>query len=204
MDNYLVQRIVELQRAIEKLKVSMALTKTSEYTIEWIRDNLETDIDFTNWVTSVATYSSESFITLTRITTQSFAASVLTNIQWQAVTRNSNSSAQFQTPFSFPGVSPNIVIPQSGYYNISLSGTVNVVSTKRIFLAINGNTFVINVNDNQASSAFFYASMTTYLNTGDVILLQIIFNVAVVMSVVAENTTNQSPILHIVKVNAAG
>lgn len=246
MDNYVVQRVVELQRAIEKLKVSMALTKTSVYTMDYIRDQLEADPTFyawivsslqsdvafynwfrdalevdasfisslvnsfsldlaaNNWVRNTATYSTESFITLTRTTTQSFAAGVLTNIQWQAVTRNSNSSAQFQTPFSFPGVSPNVVIPQSGYYNISLSGSVDVVSTKRIFLAINGNAFVINVNDNQPSSARLYASMTAYLNTGDVILLQIIFNVAVVMSVVAENATNQSPILHIVKINAAG
>ena len=52
MDYHVVQRIVELQRAIEKLKVAMALTKTSVYTMDYIRDQLEADPTFYAWIVS--------------------------------------------------------------------------------------------------------------------------------------------------------
>jgi hypothetical protein len=246
MDNYVVQRIVELQRAIEKLKVSIALTKPSEYTIDWIRDNLEADasfyawivtsleadvsfynwfrdaleadasfisslvtsftgnLSFTNWITNTATYSSESFITLTRTATQTFTGSVQTNITWQAITRNSNNGTQFQTPFVFTPPSATITIPQSGYYTIAFTGVADVVSTKRFFLAVNGNPFVINTNDNQASSARMYSLITNYFDTGDTFQLSMTSSATVIMQVNAEKATNQSPILHVVRVNAAG
>ena len=246
MDYHVVQRIVELQRAIEKLKVAMALTKTSVYTIEWIRDQLEADptfyawivsslqtdvafynwfrdalevdasfisslitsfegdLGFTNWVKSVATYSSESFITLTRTATQTFTGGVQTNFTWQSVLFNSNNGTQFQTPFVYTPPSANIVIPQSGYYTIAFSGVNDVVSTKRFFLAVNGNPFVVNTNDNQASSARMYFNITNFFDVGDTIALSMTSSVTVVMQVNALNGTSQSPILHIVRVNAAG
>lgn len=275
MDNYVVQRIVNLQRAIDKLKVSMALTATYTFTIDFIRDQLEQDptfyawiveslesdasfyawfvsalegdasfyswlvtaleadtafytwfrtalnadatfisnlitsfqgnTGFTNWVKSTATYSKESFLTLTRTATQTFTGGVQTNFTWQSVIRNSNSSAQFQTPFVTSGLpSANITIPQAGYYTITFSGVVDVTSTKRFFLAVNGNALVINTNDNQASSTRMYSSMTNYFATGDVIVLSMTASVTVVLAVNAENGASQSPILHIVKVNAAG
>ena len=303
MSNYAIQRISDMERAIEKLKISAALVSPSSYTIDWIRDQLEADptfyawivsslqadvtfynwfrdaleadptfytwivttlkadptfytwivttleadptfyawivttleadtafytwfrtalnadatfisnlitsfqgnTGFTNWVKSTATYSKESFLTLTRTATQTFTGAVNTNFTWQSVIRNSNSSAQFQTPFVTSGLpSANITIPQAGYYTITFSGVVDVTSTKRFFLSVNGNTLVINTNDNQASSTRMYSSLTNYFATGDVLSFSMTPSVTAVVAVNAENGTNQSPILHIVKVNAAG
>jgi hypothetical protein len=246
MDSYTIKRIADLERAIARLKEAAALTKTSEYTIDWIRDNLEADASFyawivtsleadvsfynwfrdaleadasfisslvnsfsldlaaNNWVINTATYSSESFITLTRTATQTFTGGVQTNITWQAVTRNSNNGTQFQTPFVFTPPSPTITIPQSGYYTIAFTGVADVVSTKRFFLSVNGNPFVINTNDNQASSARMYSLITNYFDTGDTFQLSMTSSATVIMQVNAENGTNQSPILHVVRVNAAG
>jgi hypothetical protein len=50
MDSYTIKRISDLERAIARLKEAAALTKTSEYTIAWIRDNLETDASFYAWI----------------------------------------------------------------------------------------------------------------------------------------------------------
>ena len=302
MSNYAIQRISDMERAIEKLKISAALVSPSSYTIDWIRDQLEADptfyawivsslqadvtfynwfrdaleadptfytwivttlkadptfytwivttleadptfyawivttleadtafytwfrtalnadatfisnlitsfqgnTGFTNWVKSTATYSKESFLTLTRTATQTFTGGVQTNFTWQSVIRNSNSSAQFQTPFVYTPPSTTITIPQSGYYTVSLSAFSDVASTKRIFLAVNGNATVINVNDTQASSRYIYATFTKYLTTGDTIVLSMQTSVTIIVPVTAENTVQESPILHIVKVNAAG
>lgn len=50
MDSYTIKRISDLERAIARLKEAAALTKTSEYTIAWIRDNLEADASFYAWI----------------------------------------------------------------------------------------------------------------------------------------------------------
>ena len=56
MNNYAIQRITDLERAVNKLKISIALVSPSSYTIEWIRDNLEADASFYAWiVTSLET-----------------------------------------------------------------------------------------------------------------------------------------------------
>jgi hypothetical protein len=246
MDSYTIKRIADLERAIARLKEAAALTKTSEYTIDWIRDNLEADASFyawivtsleadvsfynwfrdaleadasfisslvnsfsldlaaNNWVINTATYSSESFITLTRTATQTFTGGVQTNITWQSVLFNSDNGTQFQTPFAYTPPSANIVIPQSGYYTIAFSGVNDVASTKRFFLAVNGNPFVINTNDNQASSTRMYFNITNFFDVGDTISLSMTSSATVVTQVNARNGTNQSPILHVVRVNAAG
>ena len=245
MDNYVVQRIVELQRAIEKLKVSMALTKTSEYTIEWIRDNLEADASFyawivtsletdvafynwfrdaleadasfisslvnsfsldsaaNNWVINTATYSSESYLTLTRTTNQAFTGGAVTTITWQAVTRNSTPASQFQTPFPFTAPSTSIDIPQSGYYTISLNYTSTVQHTVRVILYV-GGTSVSDWAVDGALNARHGATITRYFTSGDTVQVGLIPSVTTTMTVVASGSTSESPILHIVKVNAAG
>jgi hypothetical protein len=288
MNSYAIQRIIDLERAVEKLKVSQALNSSTTYTIDWIRDQLEADpsfyawittslesdasfyswlvtslesdasfyawfvgaletdvsfyswivtslqsdvafynwfrdaleadasfisslvtsftgnLAFNNWITNTATYSSESFITLRRTATQTFTGGVQTNITWQAITRNSDNGTQFQTAFVFTPPSATITIPQSGYYTISFSGYVDVASTKRFFLIVNGNAAVINTNDTQASSRYMYFSITNYFDTGDTFAIGLIASVTVIMSVTAEKSTQQSPILHVVRVNAAG
>jgi hypothetical protein len=246
MDNYLVQRIVDMQRAIDKLKVSMALTVTTTYTMDYIRDQLEADptfyawivsslqsdvafynwfrdalevdatfisslvtsftsnLAFTNWITNTATYSSESFITLTRTATQSFTANVAQNFTWQSVIRNSNNGTQFQTPFSYSPPNANITIPQSGYYNISVSGALSVSGTKYFYMAVNGSSFVINTYDNQLGTGRFYFAITNYFDTGDIFNLSMQSSVTANLAVNAEKTSNQSPILHVVRINAAG
>jgi hypothetical protein len=246
MEQYAFRRIYDLERAINKLKISAALVSPSSYTIEWIRDNLEADASFyswivtsletdvafynwfrdaleadasfisslvnsfsldlaaNNWVINTATYSSESFITLTRTATQTFTGGVQTNFTWQSVLFNSDNGTQFQTPFAYTPPSSNIVIPQSGYYTIAFSGVNDVASTKRFFLAVNGNPFVINTNDNQASSARMYFNITNFFDVGDTISLSMTSSATVVTQVNARNGTNQSPILHVVRVNAAG
>ena len=246
MDSYTIKRISDLERAIARLKEAAALTKTSEYTIAWIRDNLEADasfyawivtsleadasfyswfvtalesdasfisslissfegdLGFNNWITNKATYSSESFITLTRTTTQTFGAGVVTAIQWQAVLRNSDNGTQFQLPFDFPAVSTTLTIPQSGYYTIAFSGYADVVSTKRFFLVVNGVVSVLNTNDNQASSRYLFFNITNYFDTGDTFAINLQSSVTIILSVTAEKAQQQSPILHVVRVNAAG
>jgi hypothetical protein len=274
MNSYAIQRIIDLERAVAKLKVSQSLNSSTIYTIEWIRDNLEADAFFyawivtslesdasfyawfvgaletdasfyswivsslqadvafynwfrdalevdatfisslvnsfstslaaNNWIINTATYSAESFITLTRTATQTFTGGVQTNITWQAITRNSNNGTQFQAPFVFTPPSATITIPQSGYYTIAFAGVANVASTKRFYLAVNGNPFVINTNDNQASSARMYSLITNYFDTGDTFQLSMQSSATVIMQVNAEKDTSQSPILHVVRVNAAG
>ncbi len=274
MDTYAISRIVELERAVNKLKIAATLVTPTTYTIEWIRDQLEADasfaawivtmletdpafytwivssleadtsfaawivtmlesdagfytwfrdalnvdstfieslitsfegdLGFNNWVLSTATYSTESFITLTRTATQTFTGGVQTNIVWQSVLRNSNNGTNFQNPFAYTPPAANIVIPQSGYYAISFSGYGDVVSTKRFFLAVNGQPFVINVNDNQASSRYMYFNIVNYFDTGDTIAISLTASVTTILAVNAEKGTQQSPILHIVRVNAAG
>ena len=245
MDNYVVQRIVELQRAIEKLKVSMALTKTSEYTIEWIRDNLEADASFyawivtsletdvsfynwfrdaleadasfisslvnsfsldlaaNNWVINTATYSSESYLTLTRTTNLALTSGVGTTITWQSVTRNSTPASQFQTPFPFTAPSTIISIPQSGYYTISLNYTSTVAHTARAVLYV-GGTNVLDMSVDGISNPRHGATITRYFTLGDDVQVALVPSVNTTMTVVASGSTSESPILHIVQVNAAG
>ena len=246
MNSYAIQRIIDLERAVEKLKVAQALNSPTTYTIEWIRDNLEADasfyswivtsleadasfyawfvnaleadasfisslitsfegdLGFNNWITNTATYSSESFITLTRTTTQTFTGGAVVTMQWQSVLRNSNNGTQFQSPFVFTPPNTTITIPQSGYYNISFSGYADVVSTKRFFLIVNGVVSVLNTNDNQASSRYLFFNITNYFDTGDTFAINLQSSVTIILSVTAEKAQQQSPILQIVRVNAAG
>jgi hypothetical protein len=246
MEQYAFRRISELERAINKLKISAALVSPSSYTIEWIRDNLEADasfyswivtaletdvafynwfrdaleadasfisslissfegdLGFNNWILTTATYSSESFITLTRTTTQTFTGGAVVTMQWQSVLRNSDNGTQFQSPFDFTPPNTTITIPQSGYYNISFSGYADVVSTKRFFLIVNGVVSVLNTNDNQASSRYLFFNITNYFDTGDTFAINLQSSVTIILSVTAEKAQQQSPILHVVRVNAAG
>jgi hypothetical protein len=52
MNSYAIQRIIDLERAVEKLKVSQALNSSTTYTIDWIRDQLEADPSFYAWITT--------------------------------------------------------------------------------------------------------------------------------------------------------
>lgn len=274
MDNYAVRRITELQRAVETLRVSVALIKPSTYTIDWIRDQLEADasfsawiinmlettpsfytwivsalesdasfsawivnmlqtntgfytwfrnalnadstfisslitsfesnLGFNNWLLSTATYSTESFLTLTRTATLSLTGGVVTNITWQTMTRTSNNGTIFQNPFSITLPTATITIPQSGYYLYSFIAFSDVAATKRFFITVNGNTTSLNVNDTQASSRYLYFNAMQYFNTGDTIAIGINPSVTIILSVTGENLTQQSPWFHISKVNAAG
>lgn len=274
MEQYAFRRISEMERAINRLKISVALINPSTYTIEWIRDQLEADpsfsswiitmletdpafyawivsaleadvsfatwivtmlqsnvsfynwirdtlkldssfisslitsfegnLGFNNWVLSTATYSTESFLTLTRTATLSLTGGVVTNITWQSVTRNSNNGTNFQNPFSITVPTATITMPQSGYYHYSFIAFSDVAATKRFFMTVNGNTTSLNTNDTQASSRYLYFNAMQYFNTGDTLSIGINPSVNIVLSVTGENLTQQSPWFHIAKINAAG
>lgn len=162
------------------------------------------DTGFTSWVRSTATYSKESFITLNRSATLSLPLNTITVVTWQQnAVRRSNTNTTFQTDFIYSGPSTNITIPQNGYYNVSFSGATDVATTQRYVLQVGGVNMVSAYNG--LSAALWSFSTTQYFTTNQVISLALTaVSAAAVLQVNTEWGLNQSPYLHIVKVNAAG
>ena len=129
-------------------------------------------------------------LTLTRSATLAITTAG-TTITWQTERRNQG--------FTWSGT--DITIPTAGYYVLNLSYTATA-HTAFMRLIVNGTTtgFFASSALSSATQAF---TVTRYFATSDIVRTQVLPSVNVTVAVNAENTTGESPILHIVQLSGS-
>ena len=129
-------------------------------------------------------------LTLTRSATLAITTAG-TTITWQTETRANG----------ITWATTDITIPTAGYYVLNLSYTATA-HTAFMRLIVNGTTtgFFAASALSSATQAF---TVARYFATGDVVRTQVLPSSNVTIAVNAENTTGESPILHIVQLTGS-
>lgn len=134
----------------------------------------------------------DAAITLTRTATLAITTAS-TTIPWQVQTRGQG--------ITWSGT--DITIPTAGYYAINFS-----------YASVTAHTALARLNVNGALTGLFASSYATqvtatgthtfthmrYFATGATVQINVLPSANVTISVVSENSTNESPILHIVQI----
>jgi hypothetical protein len=126
-------------------------------------------------------------LTLTRSALQAITTAG-TLVTWQTETRNQG----------FTWATTDITMPTSGYYAVqTFFCTSNNVTffTQRFVNGTNVGYF----GNSWTATNYHVAAMVRYFVTGDVLQIRVIPSVNGNITVIAENSTNEAPLLHIVQ-----
>jgi hypothetical protein len=134
------------------------------------------------------TFNQPAALTLTRTNVLAITTAG-TIITWENENRNSG----------FTWLDTDITIPKSGYYGISCMIFSSATNFSTWFtLGVNSNAVGFMTTD--ATAVNRHTAFTQrYFNAGDVINITLTPNFNFTLNVVAENSANESPILHIVQ-----
>jgi len=130
----------------------------------------------------------DAAITLTRTTTLALVTTG-TNIVWQTQTRGQNITWSGST----------ITIPTAGYYAIQVSLGTTGSQTMIITRVVNG-TVIGGFSVQFVATNYFSGQTTCYFNSGDTLVIRLTPGANTTMTSVAEFSTTESPILHIVQI----
>lgn len=132
-------------------------------------------------------FNQPASLTLTRVNTLAITTAT-TTITWESEIRNNG--------FTWAGT--NITIPTSGYYNIAFAYFATVAVTDYIRFNVN-SIWVVEMPASPGNRSRPSVIYTRYFTVGDVITITVDTAANHTMAVNAENTANESPILHIVQ-----
>jgi hypothetical protein len=133
-------------------------------------------------------FNQPAFLTLTRTNTLSITTAG-TIITWELETRNNG----------FTWASSDITIPTTGYYGISCMIYSSATNFSTWFtLGVNSNAVGFMTTDSTAVNRHT-AFTQRYFTAGDVINITLTPNINFTLNVVAENSANESPMLHLVQ-----
>jgi hypothetical protein len=127
-----------------------------------------------------------ALLTLTRINTLAVTTAG-TTITWESENRNSG--------FVWSGT--DIIIPADGYYAIQVSCNISFSTGFNISRGFNG--VFIDMTPPLPAGTFFLISNTAYYTSGTILQIRVGSGANTDLLVNAENTANESPILHIVQ-----
>lgn len=129
-------------------------------------------------------------VTLTRTGTLAITTAG-TLIAWQAATRANG--------FVFGGASSDVTIPTTGYYTMSLTYNASAVHVSQMRLLANGVTIAFMAQSSIGTTTRHGFMWTRYYTTGDLVSFNVLPSANVTMQVIAEGSTSESPVLHIVQ-----
>lgn len=115
-----------------------------------------------------------------------------TTVTWQVERRN----------YGYTWTGSTITIPSSGYYNFTMlyqSGTAHTVQG-RLFVNSTNVAFMTSSGQSTTRQAL---NITRYCTTADSITINLVPSTNVTISVIAENSASESPILHIVQLTGS-
>ena len=129
-------------------------------------------------------------LTLTRSATLAITTAG-TTITWQTETRNNG--------FTWSGA--DVTIPTNGYYGIALI-YASAVSTAYANIIVN-TAIVAQLPASYVSSTLHAFFIVRYFTADDIVNLRVFPSINTTINVTAENTANESPILHIVQMTGS-
>lgn len=127
-----------------------------------------------------------ALLTLTRINTLAVTTAG-TTITWENENRNNG----------FVWLDTDITIPADGYYAIQVACNISFSTGFNISRSVNGTS--ISMTPALPAGTYFLASNTSYYTSGTILQIRVGSGANTDLLVNAENTTNESPILHIVQ-----
>jgi hypothetical protein len=130
-------------------------------------------------------------LTLTRSATLAITTAG-TTITWQTETRANG----------ITWATTDITIPTSGYYAINFTYLANLSHTAYCRLQVNGNGVGLFTDSSIAANTHNFF-VIRYFTADDVVRIQPVPSVNVTISVVAEGSPTESPILHVVQMTGS-
>lgn len=130
-------------------------------------------------------------LTLTRSGTLAITTAG-TTITWQTETRG----------YAISWAGTDVTIPSSGYYQVTMvySSTIAHTVQARLFVNTVNVAFMASMGQSSVRQA---VTITRYFTTGDLVAINLLPNVNTTISVAAENTTSESPFLHVVQLTGS-
>lgn len=132
------------------------------------------------------TFNQPSLLSLTRTNTLAVTTAG-TTITWESETRNNG--------FTWSGTS--ITIPANGYYTVQVACNIALSTGFNITRSVNG--VGVSMTPSLPAGTYFLASNTSYYTSGTILQISVGVGANTTLLVNAENTTNESPIIHIVQ-----
>ena len=129
-------------------------------------------------------YADIPYLTLTRTNTLAVTTAG-TIITWESETRNSG--------FTWSGT--DITIPANGYYAIQVACNIAISSGLNIARIVNG--IGIDMTPPVPAGTYFPVSNISYYTSGTILQISVGVGTNTTLLVNAEDTANESPILHI-------
>lgn len=139
-----------------------------------------------------------STLTVSRQTV-AFTANVAQTITWQFLTRNTT-NAITQVPFPITLPTTQIVIPQAGYYMITLYTSYSVATQAVMQISING-AFPTSSVGSVASGQLHSFSAMQYFEQNDYFEINLRYTVTGTLQTNNERTVNQSPYLYVARIS---
>jgi len=130
-------------------------------------------------------------LTLTRTNTLAITTAG-TIITWESATRTNG--------FTWSGT--DITIPTSGYY--AIGAYINVATTITMYANVVVNSVILNqIPASYLSTTAHGFFAVRYYTTGDIVNLRVVPSVNATVSVVAENSASESPLIHVTQLTGA-